>query len=172
MNSIQGAVADLVKTEHLVNLKLVLKGPSGVVDLDYRTNDKLLESVGLRSTIIFKSQPVVELVTPTQSDVSYNLRAVHYDRNSRSKPEGIGAIAAIPGSIELARSQLMNINNVALRPSPNVTDIIKPNPLVGHSPRLDLAWSSIGTTASSSVVVIVHCVLESTGSDLPLYDNS
>lgn len=169
MEHVQGAIADLVKTEHLVNLKLILKKASGVHRLDYRTDSTLLRSVGLRATISFKQPPVIELVTATSADVSYNIRAVHYRRLASSVPSDIGDIAAIPGAVEIVRSQLQNVNRIALGRSPNVTDLIKPNPLVGHSPCLDIAWTSLGTDSSSSVTLIVHCVIEATGSDLPDY---
>jgi len=169
MEHIQGATADLTKTEHLVNLKVVLAGASGVHRLDYRTNSSLLKSVGLRATISFKQPPVIELVTATSADVSYNIRAVHYNRISTSVPSDIGDIAAIPGAVEIVRSQLQNVNRISLGQSPNVTGLIKPDPLVGHSPCLDLAWTSLGTDKNSRVTLIVHCVLEATGSDLPAY---
>lgn len=169
MEHIQGATADLTRTEHLVNLKVVLVGASGVYRLDYRTDTSLLRAVGLRATISFKSSPIVELVTATSADVSYNIRAVHYKRLATSVPTDIGDIAAIPGAIEIVRSQLQNVNRVSLGQSPNVTSLIKPDPLVGHSPCLDVAWTSLGTDAASRVTLIVHCILEATGSDLPNY---
>jgi len=169
MEYIQGAVADLTRTEHLVNLKVTLTKSAGVYRLDYRTDPSLLKSVGLRATISFKQPPVLELVTATSADVSYNIRAVHYNRAATSQPTDIGDIAAIPGAVEIVRSQLQNVNRIALGQSPNVTSLIKPDPLVGHSPCLDIAWSSLGTHDKSSVVLIVHCVIEATGSDLPDY---
>jgi len=169
MDQIEGATADLTKTEHLVNIKLILKGAFGTTRLDYRTNANLMRSVGLRATISFKSPPIVELVTATSADVSYNIRAVHYKRQAISSPRDIGDIAAIPGAVEIVRSQLQNVNRIALGRSPNVTTLIKPDPLVGHSPCLDIAWTSLGTDNESSVILIVHCVVEATGSDLPDY---
>jgi len=169
MEHIQGATAELVKTEHLVNLKIELRGASGTHCVDYRTNKSLLASVGLRATISFKSPPVIELATVTSADVSYNIRATHYKRLAESKPGDIGDIAAIPGSVEIIRSQLQNLNRIAVGHAPNVTELIKPDPLVGHSPCLDIAWTSLGTSSSSQVVLIIHCVIEATGSDLPEY---
>jgi len=169
MEHIQGAITDLTRTEHLVNLKVTLAGSQGTYRLDYRTNARLLSAVGLRATISFKTLPIIELVTATSADVSYNIRAVHYKRLASSEPTDIGDIAAIPGAVEIVRSQLQNINRVTLGQSPNVTSLIKPDPLVGHSPCLDLAWTSLGTDVSSRVVLIVHCVLEANGADLPDY---
>jgi hypothetical protein len=169
MDHIEGAVADLVKTEHLVNIKVVLNGAFGTHRFDYRTDSTLLKSVGARATISFKLPPTLELVTATSADVSYNIRAVHYAREAKSKPSDVASVAAIPGAVEIIRSQLQNQNRVPLGRSPNVTDLIKPNPLVGYSPCLDVAWSSLGTDAKSSVTLVVHCVLLATGSDLPDY---
>jgi hypothetical protein len=169
MEQIQGATSDLTKTEHLVNLKLSLIGAAGVHRLDYRLDKDLLASVGHRATISFKSPPVIELVTATSADVSYNIRAVHYARLATSVPKDTADVAAIPGSVEIVRSQLQNQNRVAVGRTPNVTDLVKPDPLVGYSPCLDIAWSSLGTDENSSVRVVVHCVLEATGSDLPPY---
>jgi hypothetical protein len=104
MDHIEGAVADLVKTEHLVNIKVVLNGASGTHRLDYRTDSTLLKSVGARATISFKLPPTLELVTATSADVSYNIRAVHYAREAKSKPSDVASVAAIPGAVEIIRS--------------------------------------------------------------------
>jgi len=169
MDAILGASADLTTTEHLVNLVVVLTGQSGVDSIDYRTNVQLLASVGQRTVIRFVSSPVIELVTPTDAKVAYDIRAVHYARLSGSVPTTSASIAAIPGAVEIVRSQLLNTNRISIGPTPGVTDIIKPDPVIGYSPRLDIGWSSLGTTATSSVTVIVHCVVAASGTDLPAY---
>jgi len=167
MDLLSGSITDLVKTEHLVNFKITITGVSGTHRLDYRLSPTLLSSVGLRATVSFRGPPLVEIVTPTSADVSYNVRAVNYGRGSDSRPADIGDLARMPGSVEIVRSQLLNINRVPVGYAPNVTSVIKPDPLVGHSPVLWLAWSSLGTTATSSVVVILHCVVDAAGVDLP-----
>lgn len=169
MSLIEGATEALVTTQHLVNIVVPLVGEQGVKRLDYRTDPLLLRAVGNCMVIRFVSNPVIELVTATSADVSYNIRAVHYNRDSSSVPTNTASIAAIPGSIEIIRSQIQNLNRVAIGSTPAVTDLIKPDPTVGYSPCLDVAWDSLGTDASAIVQLIVHCIVVSSGSDLPDY---
>jgi len=169
MEFIEGATKDLATTEHLVNLKVVLIGDSGVKRVDYRRNPQLLAAVGRRVVIRFQTLPTLEVVGLTSSDVSYTVRAVHYNRASASEPSDESDIAAIPGSVELVRSQLINQSRAVVGAGPSVTNIIKPNPVVGHSPCLDIGWSSLGTSKDSRLTLVVHCVLEASGSDLPDY---
>jgi len=169
MSLIEGATEALVVTEHLVNIRVSLPGASGTLRVDYRTNAALLKSVGQRMVIKFKSPPIIELVTATAADISYNIRAVHYGRLHSSEPSDAASIAAIPGSVEIVRSQLLNTNRVAIGHTPAVTDIVKPDPAVGYSPCLDVGWTSLGTDDTSSVTLIIHCIFVASGADLPEY---
>jgi hypothetical protein len=171
MEHIQGATSDLSRPEHLVNLIVQLKGASGVVSVDYRTNARLLAAVGERLFIRLVRSPTIELVTATDATISYNIRAVHYDRSSADKPPNAASIAATPGSVEIVRSQLQNENNKPVGETPGMTLIVKPDPVVGYSPRLDIGWTSLGTNPNSIVQLIVHCVIEATGTDLPGYQS-
>lgn len=169
MDIIKGAIDDTTETKHKVNIALILKKRAGVAILDYRNNARLLASVGERVIIKFSEAPFIELVTPTSADVSYNIRAVHYNRASTSFPTCAADIARIPGAVEIVRSQLLNDNRTLMSFGSCVTDLIKPDPLVGYSPRLDIGWDSLGTSDTSTVTLIVHCVLVASGSDLPAY---
>jgi len=169
MDIIKGATAELTYTDYQVNLKVKCRGQTGVHSLDYRSNTHVIAAIGNRSVIKFKELPFIELITSTSSDISYTVRAVHYSRDSESKPTDISSIALMPGNVEIVRSQLLNINRVQIRNTPNVTDLVKPSPEVGYSPRLDIAWTSLGTNSESEVVLVVHCVFIASGADLPAY---
>lgn len=162
------AIKDQNTQTHQVNLVVELTNTKGTKRIDYREDPAILREIGNRAKVTLSAPPVLELITVTSASISYNIRAVHHRRGS-TPPSGLASIAAIPGAIEIIRSQLQNINRVAIGVTPGVGTLIKPDPLIGHSPVLDIAWESLGTLASSSVTLIVHCTLTATGADTPDY---
>lgn len=166
LSQIQGAIEGLTVTEHKVNILIKLVGISGCQEIDYRTSRAVLASVGRRSVIYFTEPPVADLVTATDGNVSYNIRMVHHDRNNDTLPTTAGSVASQLGASEIVRSQFLNTNSVSIGSAANVTELVKPDPLVGYSPRLVLFWTSLGTTAQSSVEIVIRCSFSASGSDL------
>jgi len=166
---LQGAVSDLDVQEYTVNLIVDLSGSSGTYRLDYRTDKSVLKSVGHRAVIYLKQQPTLQLITVPTAEISYSLWAVHYNRASSSRPSDVGSIAAIPGCVEIRRSQLLDVGRITLGHTPPVTLLVKPDPAVGYSPCLDIAWTSIGTKDTTKFTVVVSCVFLASGADLPAY---
>jgi len=166
LSQIQGSIDQLGTTEHHVNILLTLEGVTGTRIVDYRTDREVLASIGRRAIVYFKAPPVADLITATDGNVSYNIRLVHHDRSNESRPASIGSVAAQVGASEIVRSQFLNTNQIPIGSAPNVTELIKPNPLVGYSPRLVLVWDSLGTAKASKVQLVIRCVISASGSDL------
>jgi hypothetical protein len=169
MDLLTGAISDLSVTTTSVNLRLTLTGVTGVVRLDYRADKTVLNHVGARSVIRFAKPPEIELISVTAPTVAYHVRAVHYNRASESRPKDVASVAAIPGSVELVRSQLLNVPRATIGATPNVTDVVKPDPIVGGSPCLDVAFASTGTSNTSVATLVIHCVFATSGDELPEY---
>jgi hypothetical protein len=169
-NLILGATNALTSTVHNIALLVTLTGSAGIFHLDYRTHDRILKAVGERAMLELVGLPTIEIVTVTAGNVAYNIRACHYARDeNRAKPTSTGQIATIGGAVEIVRSQLLDINRASVGFPPNVVPLIKPDPLVGYSPRLDIGWQSIGTNSESEAQLVIHCQIKATGQDLPFY---
>jgi len=128
----------------------------------------VLAEVGRRALMHIVSEPTVELITATSADISYNIRACHYNRVG-ARPTTIGQVAKQRGAGEIVRSQFQNTNRVTVGFPPNVTRLVQPDPQVGYSPCLDISWISLGTEAQSKVELLITFTLSASGQDLPAY---
>lgn len=167
MDQLFGAVKDLEAKEVQVAVEVALTGPTGHVVVDYRTDHQVLRQVGTRAMIVISSPVTAEFVGSPKPDQGYDVVLVHHSRASTSVPTSIGSVVSKGGSCLLIRTQTIARVEGVVGYANNVTKLVKPNPQVGHSPRLVLFWHGFNLTSADTAQVVVRFTAQTSGDDTP-----
>jgi len=162
-----GDVASLQYQEFHVTKVLTLTGSSGCVIVDYRTDPDILRQVGERALIKIDSPVSAQFASTTAADQGYDVALVHHSRDNASQPTFLASVTGQKGSAYLTRSQAIRSTDGIVGYARNVTQLIKPDPQFGHSPRLVVYFEAFGSDQTSVARVVVHFVVKATGDETP-----